>query len=94
MNWAQLLEDLLFAATVAPPLLLWFDLLSRTETLVLLAGTFTTFTASTTWAFLHGEAGNVAWNVTLTVTTLLVLRRRRENTHKNTAKPRGAKPQV
>ncbi|MFF1680732.1 hypothetical protein ACFVYG_32430 [Streptomyces sp. NPDC058256] len=88
MNWAHLLEALLITAIVLPLLLRWFGLLSDTQALAILSGTCT---ASTVYAFLRGEAGYVAFFAALTVTTLLILRRRRVRARKNTITSRDPK---
>ncbi|MFD7956073.1 hypothetical protein ACFV4X_21570 [Streptomyces ardesiacus] len=71
MNWADLLEALLFAGLVLPLLLAVFRLIPLTASLVIQT---TALTLMTLWYFLRGDAGGTVWYASLTVFFLLMLR--------------------
>ncbi|MFH8257884.1 hypothetical protein [Streptomyces roseolus] len=72
MNWAELLNALLVAGIVMPPLLALFRLISLT---VCAAVQTTAFTAMTVWSFLRGDAEDTIWFGCLTVLFVLLLGR-------------------
>ncbi|MGW6202151.1 hypothetical protein ACWF9B_00630 [Streptomyces sp. NPDC055089] len=74
MNWAELLDALLFAATITPMVLWSLDMMSNTETLTMLTGAFAT---GTVCAFLQDAPGQVAWHASLTIGVLALLRHER-----------------
>ncbi|MFF3957373.1 hypothetical protein ACFYY1_29790 [Streptomyces sp. NPDC001890] len=89
MNWADLLNALLVAGFVLPPLLAVFRLIPFAAALTVQT---TACTATTVWTFLRGDAEGTVWYACLTVFFVLLLcrdhrrskARRRDQDHART----------
>ncbi|MET8816666.1 hypothetical protein ABZW47_32315 [Streptomyces sp. NPDC004549] len=89
MNWADLLNALLVAGFVLPPLLAAFRLIPFTAALT---AQTTACTAMTVWTFLRGDAEGTVWYACLTAFLVLLLgrdhrrskARRRDQDHSRT----------
>lgn len=79
MNWADLLEALLVAGLVLPPLLAVFRLIPFTASVVIQT---TALTLTTLWSFLHGDAEGTVLCASLTVFLLLLRRDHRRRSSK------------